>query len=75
MTNHPSRTAIAAARRAAQAAGYYIREGSYRGTSDDRAGRWYIGHEDDDFFRPWGYGHATQGAAWLAAADDLMLEG
>ena len=70
MANHPRRTAVAAARKAAQAAGYYIREGSYTGTTDDRLGRWYIGH-DDNLFRPFGSGHATQGDAWLAIADDL----
>ena len=71
MTNHPRRTAVAAARKAAKAAGYYIREGSYRGTTDDRLGRWYTGHKDDAFFRPYGAGHATQGDAWLAIADDM----
>lgn len=71
MTNHPRRAAIAAARNAAKAAGYYIREGSYQGTTDDRLGRWYTGHSDDNFFRPYGAGHATQGDAWLSTADDL----
>ena len=70
MANHPRRTAVAAARKAAQAAGYYIREGSYTGTTYDRRGRWYIGNHDN-FFRPFGSGHATQGDAWLAIADDL----
>jgi hypothetical protein len=28
----------------AKAAGYYVREGSYQGTTDDRLGRWYFGH-------------------------------
>lgn len=32
----------------------------------DRLGRWYVGHENDDFFRPLGAGHATQGDAWLS---------
>ena len=71
MTNHPRRTQVANARKAAKAAGYYIREGSYRGTTDDRLGRWYIGHKDQDFFRPFGPGHATQADAWIAAAADL----
>lgn len=74
MTNHPRRTAIAAARKAAKAAGYYIREGSYSGTTDDRLGRWYVGHENDNFFRPYGAGHATQGDAWLSIADDLARD-
>lgn len=71
MTNHPRRTAIAAARKSARAAGYYIREGSYLSTTDDRLGRWYTGHEGDEFFRPYGRGHATQGDAWLSIADDM----
>jgi hypothetical protein len=66
MTKHSRRTAVAAARKAAQADGYYIREGSYRNTTDDRLGRWYVGHRDDDFFRPFGAGHRTQGDAWLS---------
>ena len=74
MANHPRRTLIAAARKAAKAAGYYIREGSYSGTTDDRLGRWYVGHENDNFFRPYGAGHATQGDAWLSIADDLARD-
>ena len=75
MSNHPNRNAVAIARRTAKAAGYYIREGSYSGTTDDRLGRWYVGHESDEFFRPYGAGHATQGAAWLAAAEQMALDG
>lgn len=71
MVAHPRRTAVAAARRKAAQAGYYICEGSYTGTTDDRLGRWYTGHRDDNFFRPFGKGHATRGDAWLAIADDL----
>jgi hypothetical protein len=71
MVNHSRRNAVAAARKAAQAAGYYIREGSYHGTTDDRLGRWYVGHQADNFFRPLGAGHATQGDAWLSIADDM----
>ena len=71
MTNHPRRAAVAAARRVAQAAGYYVRQGSYIGTTDDRLGRWYIGCNSDDFFRPFGSGYRTQSAAWLAIAADL----
>lgn len=67
MTNHPNRSQTA--RKLAQAAGYYVREGSYTGTADDRLGRWYIGHNDDDGFRPYGAGHRTQGAAWEAAVE------
>lgn len=71
MVNHPRRSAVAAARTAAQAAGYYVREGSYIGTTDDCLGRWYIGCNPDDFFRPFGCGYSTQSAAWLAIAADL----
>ena len=71
MTNHPRRAAVAAARQVAQAAGYYVREGSYIGTTDDRLGRWYVGSNTDDFFRPFGCGYRTQSAAWLAIAADL----
>ncbi len=69
------REQVAAARKVAGAAGYYIREGSYQGTTDDRLGRWYVGHEADDFFRPYGAGHATQSNAWLAAAEHAKREG
>ena len=62
------RSAVAKARKAAVAAGFYIREGSYYGTTDDRIGRWYTGHKSDNFFRPFGAGHATRGDAWLAIA-------
>jgi hypothetical protein len=69
-----TRTAIALARQAAVAGGYYIREGSYQGTTDDRLGRWYIGHETDRFFRPYGVGYRTQGEAWLAIADEMAMD-
>lgn len=65
MTNHPNRST--SARKTAQAAGYYIREGSYTGTTDDRAGRWYVG-KDGEGFRPFGPGHRTQSEAWSSAA-------
>ena len=58
----------AQAKKIATAAGYYVREGSYLGTTDDRIGRWYVGHEDDNGFRPFGAGHRTRGDAWRAAA-------
>lgn len=66
MVNHPNRSK--SARRIAEAAGYYIREGAYQGTTDDRLGRWYVGHEDHAY-APHGAGHATQKAAWEAAAE------
>lgn len=59
---------VQAARKAAEAAGYYIREGSYQGGTDDRLGRWYVGREGE-VFRPHGVGYRTQGEAWQAAAD------
>lgn len=55
-------------RKIAEAAGYYVREGAYQGTTDDRLGRWYIGQEGHPF-APHGAGYATQRAAWEAAAE------
>jgi hypothetical protein len=49
------------------AAGYYIRQGVFEDTPDDRLGRWYIGHRDEDY-RPHGAGYPTAAAAWRAAA-------
>lgn len=72
MTNHPNRSAVAAARRRAKAAGYYVREGSYRNTTDDRLGRWYFGLPGAAL-RPWGAGYRNQSEAWLAAAEHLDL--
>lgn len=72
MANHPNRSQ--SARKQAQALGYYIREGSYQGTTDDRLGRWYVGHESDEFFRPYGPGHRTQSEAWEAAAEQARLD-
>ena len=43
--------------------GYYVREGSYQRTYDDRLGRWYIGLHGHPFY-PWGEGYATPAAAW-----------
>lgn len=60
------------ARSKALAAGYYIRQGSYQGTPDDKLGRWYVGHEGYPF-QPHGAGHATQRDAWLAAAEAAGL--
>lgn len=68
------KTAVAAARKKAQAAGYYIREGEYQSTADNRLGRWYSGHKDDEFFRPYGKGHATKGDAWLTVANEMALD-
>lgn len=73
MTNHPNRNRTA--RKKAQAAGYYIREGSYQGTTDDRLGRWYFGHTDDNGFRPFGAGHPSQKAAWEAAYEHARQTG
>lgn len=72
MTNHPNRTSAA---RVAKAAGYYIREGSYQGTTDDRLGRWYYGHDDDGGFRPYGSGYRTQREAWCAALEHARQTG
>jgi hypothetical protein len=72
MTNHPRRTIVANARRVAEAAGYYIREGSYRVPSNRRGEivyvfRWYFGNADFRFLHPEAY--HTQGDAWIAAAE------
>ena len=71
MANHPNRSP--ANRKAAQAAGYYIREGEYQGTTDNRLGRWYVGRKGEGF-RPYGAGHRTQGEAWAAAAEAARLD-
>lgn len=71
MTNHPNRSP--SNRKAAQAAGYFIREGSYQGTTDDRLGRWYVGREGE-MFAPHGAGYRTQGEAWAAAAEAARLD-
>lgn len=63
------RTHVAKARRAAKKAGYYVRRGGYSGTTDDRLDRWYTGHTEDPFFRPFG-GYATASEAWLSFVDD-----
>lgn len=52
----------------------YVREGSYRGTTDDRLGRWYIGSHGDNFFRPFGFGWPTRKAAVEAAVEDGRAE-
>ena len=52
----------------AAALGYYVREGAYQGTSDDRLGRWYVGR-DDEPFRPFGPGFASRAAALAAIAE------
>jgi hypothetical protein len=67
MSNHPNRSQ--SARKIAEAAGFYVREGSYQGTTDDRLGRWYVGHKDEDGFKPFGPGYRSQKAAWEAARD------
>lgn len=46
---------------------FYVRQGAYQGTTDDRLGRWYSGDTRDDFFRPWGAGHQTRMGAAMAA--------
>lgn len=61
-------------RQIAEAAGYYIREGSYQGTTDDRLGRWYVGRNDDPFFRPFGAGYRTRREAWSAAAEYVRCD-
>lgn len=52
---------------AARAAGWFVREGVFQGTSDDCLGRWYVGRRDLPY-RPYGRGFATVAEAWRAAA-------
>jgi hypothetical protein len=59
----------------AQRAGYYVREGEYRGTTDNRLGRWYYGHASDTGFRPFGPGHASKAEAWAAAYEHGRASG
>lgn len=42
---------------------YYINEGSFSGTSDDRLGRWYVQRDADSFSDKRGPGHRTQADA------------
>jgi len=60
-----------AARKIATEAGYTVYEGSFRGTTDDRLGRWYYDHTSQ-FRRPYGAGHATKTDAWIAAAEHVQ---
>ena len=71
MTNHPNRSQ--SVRKRAQALGYSIYQGEYLDTPDNRLGRWYVEHRDDEFRRPYGPGHATQREAWEAALEDHDL--
>ena len=57
----------------AEAAGYDVREGSYRDTTDDRVGRYYVGR-DGHPFRPFAPGFSSRAAAWAAAADQARAE-
>lgn len=66
---------MASARQIARAAGYYVREGAYRNTTDDRLGCWYFGHDSDNGFRPFGSGHPSQKAAWEAAVEHAQQTG
>ncbi len=52
----------------AQAAGFYIRQGEFVGTTDNRLGRWYVGRESEPF-RPWGAGFDRAGKAWARAGE------
>lgn len=52
--------------------GYYVCEGSYQGTNDDRLGRWYIGFHGQ-LFDPSGGGYATPAAAWAGVAERLFV--
>ena len=64
----------ATTRRVAEDLGYCVRQGSYRGTPDDRLGRWYVGRVGESF-RPFGAGYATRRAAWASIVAPLSEEG
>ena len=72
MANHPNRSQ--STRKDAQAAGYFVREGAYQGTTDDQLGRYYVGKEGK-LFCPWGAGFRTQREAWSAAAEQARAHG
>lgn len=67
MVNHPNRSQ--SARKIAEAAGYYIREGTYQDVTENKIGRWYFGHEDDPTILLGGTGYTSRGAAWEAAGE------
>lgn len=71
----PKTNRTSTARKIAETAGYYVREGAYHGTTDDRIGRWYFGHKSDGGLRPYGAGHPTQKAAWEAAHEHAQQTG
>ncbi len=52
--------------------GYEIERGSYYGTTDDRADRWYIQHKDEPIRRFKGY--ITRGAALSALAEHVKFQ-
>lgn len=55
-------------RETARRAGYFVREGEYRNTQDNRLGRYYVGRAGE-MFCPYGAGHRTQKEAWRAACE------
>ena len=50
-----------------------IRRGSYQGTPDDRADRWYVCSDVTDYHDVRGAGYATRAAALESAADQWEL--
>jgi hypothetical protein len=62
-------------RELARAAGFLVREGAYRGTADDRLGRWYIDHEANSMYLPFGPGFASQKEAWEQAYRNGLTTG
>jgi len=64
MTREEARQRIRQSRRCttaqARALGYTIVRGSYTGTPDDRADRWYIDHDDDTAVDHTGPGYASR---------------
>jgi len=67
MANHPNRST--SSRAVAAKAGFFVREGEYQGTTDNRLGRWYVGRVGENFY-PHGTGFSSQAQAWAAAAEE-----
>ena len=65
---------MALTERRAKELGYYLSEGSYYGTQDDRSGRWYILKAGESVDKR-GKGFATKENALLSLEESLSLRG
>lgn len=59
--------------REARKLGYRVRRGSYYGTCDDRADRWYVDHVDSECINHCGPGFPTRADALLALEYELQV--